>query len=97
MIRRESHYIDLQQKPEEDFGFSFTDEKELVKISEENKALIDQVVDMKKRLRDIKNIFLPLLNNLNKEPDKELIRWPNRKSVLDEQIRSLERLTEIPS
>jgi hypothetical protein len=70
-----------------DFGFSFTNESEL-----SNDVEISNLQDRLKQLRDM---FLPLLENLNKNPDKDMIKWPNRKAVLDKQIKKLKELTNI--
>jgi hypothetical protein len=70
-----------------DFGFTFTNESEL-----SNDVEISNLQDRLKQLRDM---FLPLLENLNKNPDKDMIKWPNRKAVLDKQIKKLKELTNI--
>jgi len=70
-----------------DFGFTFTNESEL-----SNDVKISNLQDRLKQLRDM---FLPLLENLNKNPDKDMIKWPNRKAVLDKQIKKLKELTNI--
>jgi len=90
---KSNQYIDVSSNS--DFGFSFTDEKELVRLSKESSHLIDQVVDLKRRLQAVKIIFLPLLKKLNEDPDKELIRWPDREKILNEQIAKLINLTDL--
>lgn len=74
----------------DDFGFTFTTEDELLQSSTAN-----EVDDMKKRLLSLRLMFLPLLENLNKNPEKEMIKWPNRKQVIDSQIKKLKALTDI--
>jgi hypothetical protein len=74
----------------DDFGFTFTTENELLQSSTAN-----EVDDMKKRLLSLRSMFLPLLENLNKNPEKEMIKWPNRKAVIDSQIKKLKALTDI--
>lgn len=78
--------IDLNNV-EDDFGFTFVDEEEISKSSD--------LDDLKERLTKLRKMFLPLLENLNKNPDKDMIKWPNRKELLDKQIRTLKELTEI--
>jgi hypothetical protein len=51
--------------------------------------------ELKKRLRDIRKTYLPLLQHLAKDPDKPMIKWPNRKDVLDKQIKKMIELTEV--
>lgn len=70
-----------------DFGFSFMSEAEV-----SNEKDLD---DLKNRLSQLRNMFLPLLENLNKNPEKEMIKWPNRKELLDKQIKKLKDLTNI--
>lgn len=70
----------------DDFGFSFASEDEVVSPN---------LDDYRDRLRLIRKTYLPLLQNLNKNHDKEMIKWPNRKEVLDKQIQRLLELTEV--
>jgi hypothetical protein len=72
---------------EEDFGFTFVDGETLTDASE--------VEDLKRRVHELKTMFLPLLQNLNKNPEKDMIKWPNRKELLDKQIKKLLELTNI--
>ena len=74
-----------------DFGFSFHDEEEIVSSS----GVTDEVEVLKKRLRDIRKTYLPLLQHLAKDPDKPMIKWPNRKDILDKQIKKMMELTEV--
>ena len=70
-----------------DFGFTF--------VSEDEVSNLNEVDDLKKRITQLKKMFMPLLINLNKNPDKDMIKWPNRKELLDKQIKLLEELTNI--
>jgi len=72
---------------EEDFGFTFVGEDEISQQSE--------VEDLRRRIIELKKMFLPLLQNLNKNPEKDMIKWPNRKDLLDKQIKKLKELTNI--
>ena len=50
----------------------------------------------KKRKEDllkVEKIIMPLLNNLMKNPDNEYIKWPNRKSVIEKQIKKIVNVT----
>ena len=78
-----------------DFGFSFSDEEEIVSTHTEYASMTEQVEDLKERLHALNKIFLPLLENLIKDPDKPMIKWPNRKEVLDKQIKKMIELTEV--
>lgn len=74
-----------------DFGFSFHDEEEIVTSS----GVTDEVELLKTRLRNVRKTYLPLLQHLAKDPDKPMIKWPNRKDVLDKQIKKMIELTEV--
>jgi hypothetical protein len=74
-----------------DFGFSFHDEEEIVTSS----GVTDEVDLLKNRLRLLRKTYLPLLQHLAKDPDKPMIKWPNRKEILDKQIKKMIELTEV--
>jgi hypothetical protein len=74
-----------------DFGFSFHDEDEIVSSS----GVTDEVEVLKNRLRNVRKTYLPLLQHLAKDPDKPMIKWPNRKDILDKQIKKMIELTEV--
>ena len=85
-------YLDLNDK--NDFGFTFSNEDEVIS----NTVYADlpaQVEDLRHRLQAIKAIYLPFLENLNRDPSKPMIKWENRKEVLDKQIEKLKQLTNI--
>lgn len=60
-----------------DFGFSTHSEQELT-------------VEDKTKLIGLKNMIMPLLVNLMKDPDKDVIRWPNRKQKIEEFIKQID-------
>jgi len=70
-----------------DFGFTFDDETDLTPITGE-------VEDLKNRLQAIRKIYMPLLQNLAKNSDQPIIKWPDRGPVLKKQIDKLTMLTE---
>jgi hypothetical protein len=70
-----------------DFGFTFVDGSELPNETD--------LIDLQNRIRELRNMFLPLLQNLNKNPEKDMIKWPNRKELLDKQIKKLLELTNL--
>lgn len=78
-----------------DFGFTFANEEEVVVETIQYSSLQEQVDDLKKRLQAVNAIFMPLLVNLNRDTDKPMIKWPNRKEVLDKQIVKLKQLTNV--
>jgi hypothetical protein len=95
LTKDKNHYLDLVDKESNDFGFSFADEEELVKVNVQYANLADEVSDLRKRLIALRHVFLPLLENLNREPDKPMIKWIGRKEVIDKQIKNLKDLTDI--
>ena len=64
-----------------DFGFTPVDEDELDTVQEieqkvsESSTTAEQTQD---RLDKLFSAIQPLLNNLKANPEKELIKWPNR-------------------
>ena len=76
----------------DDFGFTFGNEDDIV--AEAIAPTQDEIEDLKKRLEAIRKIYLPLLENLNKNSDQPIIKWPDRGPVLKKQIEKLKMLTE---
>jgi hypothetical protein len=71
----------------QDYGFTFVDGSTL--------PAENDLIDLENRIKELRNMFLPLLENLNKNPEKDMIKWPNRKYLLDKQISKLLQLTDI--
>ena len=88
-IDKNNQYIDLNES--HDFGFTFTDEDEIT--TPVYSSLSEEVDDLKKRLQAVQKIFLPLLENLARDPDKPMIKWPNRKEIIEKQIEKFLELT----
>jgi hypothetical protein len=86
-------YLDFDEG--DDFGFSFANEEEVVTENTHYNSLSEEVEDLKNRLHALQKIFLPLLENLAKDPDKPMIKWPNRKEVIDKQIKKLNQITKV--
>jgi hypothetical protein len=79
-------YLDLDGS--DDFGFSFGEETDLTPITNE-------VEDLKQRLQAVRKIYLPLLENLAKNDDQPIIKWPNRGPVLKKHMDKLKKLTDV--
>ena len=47
----------------------------------------------KEELLNVEKIIMPLLRNLQKNPDDIYIKWPNRKDVIDKQIKKIVAIT----
>lgn len=92
-MTKKNEYLELDE--EDDFGFTFAHEDEIIETNKNYSSLQEEVDDLKKRLAAIHKIFSPLLENLAKDPDKPMIKWPNRKEVIDKQIKKLNTLTKV--
>lgn len=90
----ENNYLSMNDLTN-DFGFTFANEDEVIEANPEYSSLQEEVDDLKKRLQAVQAIFMPLLVNLSKDPDKPMIKWPNRKEVLDKQISKLKAITTV--
>jgi hypothetical protein len=72
---------------EEEWDFGFTSEDEL------KTEVSTQVNDKATALRDI---ILPLLNNLKKNPDKDIIKWEGKSRIkqIDAFIKKMDKIIE---
>ena len=57
----------------------------------EHRTLVEQ--DVAQKLRDVEDLILPLLLNLKKNPEKDMIHWPNRTAIIDKQIEKIKAVT----
>ena len=57
----------------------------------EHRTLIES--DVSSKLRDVEDLVLPLLYNLQKNPEKEYIHWPNRTAIIDKQIEKIKAVS----
>ena len=87
-MANKNEYLDLHDTID-DFGFTTSSEDEL------KGPVTDEVLDLKKRLQAIRKIYMPLLENLAKNPNQEIIKWPNRGPVLQKQMDTLKKLTDV--
>jgi hypothetical protein len=47
----------------------------------------------KAKLKDLESLILPLLYNLMKNPEKPIINWPNRETIIKKQIEKITAIT----
>jgi hypothetical protein len=66
-------------------------EDDNIDLIEQHKQLITKEVCGK--LQELEQLILPLLYNLQKNPDKEYIHWPNRKEIIQKQIERILQVT----
>ena len=67
---------------------------ELLKAREGDTGRVEELEKKRKEdLLKIEKIIMPLLRNLQKNPDDIYIKWPNRKEVIDKQIKKIVAIT----
>ena len=70
-----------------DFGFTLVDEDELDTVHEIEKKVSETsstAESTQDKLDKLFNAIQPLLTNLKKNPEKELIKWPNRLEKIEQ-------------
>lgn len=60
-------------------------------LIEQHKDLLTS--EVRGKLQQVEQLILPLLYNLQKNPDKEYIHWPNRKDIIQKQIEKILQVT----
>lgn len=66
---------------DDDFGFSFADETE-IRQDHVIKAAADLNTELTEKIQQMYDAVIPLLKNLSKNPDQDIIKWPNRKEKI---------------
>mgnify|MGYP003118542969 CR=1 FL=1 len=70
-----------------DFGFSLVDEDELEAVQKATvkvEAATTTSAAAQAKIDQLYNMIMPLLNNLQKNPEKEYVYWPNRVDKLEQ-------------
>lgn len=75
---------------DDDFGFTAVDEEEYTAVIAEKEETVEEY---KERLQQVEKIILPFLMKLIKTSDQPIIKWPNRKTVLEAQVQKILNLT----
>lgn len=82
---------------EETTNISSNLEEKITKLLEVRAGDTSQVEELEKKRKEdlikIEKIIMPLLKNLQKNPDDVYIKWPNRKEVIDKQIKKIVAIT----
>lgn len=60
-------------------------------LIEQHKELVTS--EVRGKLQQVEQLILPLLYNLQKNPEKEYIHWPNRKEIIQKQIEKILQVT----
>jgi hypothetical protein len=55
------------------------------------KSLVEK--DVNEKLKKVEALIMPLFANLLKNPEKDFIKWPNRKPIIEAQISKLLAIT----
>jgi hypothetical protein len=88
----------------EDFGFTFVHEDEIQEEQDKAakaaaeaaafNATFKTAESYKEKLDAVQAIIVPFMQNLMKDPDKVMIRWPNRKEVVEKQLKKILSITK---
>lgn len=86
----------MKKNEEWDFGFTAVDEADLGLSKQNTESLEDEIEFLKSELKntkdsmeDIRKLVMPLLNNLMKNPEKEMILWPDREQKIKQFIKKI--------
>lgn len=75
---------------DDDFGFTAVDEEEYTDVIAEKEETVEEY---KERLQQVEKIIIPFLTKLIKTSDQPIIKWPNRKPILEAQVQKILNLT----
>jgi hypothetical protein len=78
-----------------DFGFTAVDEQELDAVQSkdlEKQALAGSLSECQDRLDKLYRSFQPLLENLQENPEKDYIWWPNRSEKVQQFAKHIEKI-----
>jgi hypothetical protein len=88
----------MKLNDDDDFGFSLVSEQELKKheeylkkkVEEQTQVVAQTAHDLTDKLHGLRNMIMPLLNNLAKDPEKEYILWPDRADKIKAFIKKID-------
>lgn len=80
----------MKEYGDNDFGFTATDEEEYNAVIAEKDETVEEY---KARLKEVEKLIIPFLSKLLKTADQPIIKWPNRKPVIEAQIQKILNLT----
>jgi hypothetical protein len=75
---------------DDDFGFTAEDDADYEAVIAEKEETVEEY---KERLKEVEKLILPFLTKLLKTSDQPIIKWPNRKPVIESQIQKILNLT----
>ena len=82
---------------DDDFGFSLVSESELKAHEEQLKKVVEtqakaveqMTAEVQDKLHGLRDMIMPLLVNLSKDPTKEYILWPDRAAKIQAFIKKV--------
>ncbi len=80
----------IEEYGDDDFGFTAEDEEDYEAVIAEKDETVEEY---KQRLEEVEKLILPFLTKLLKTADQPVIKWPNRKPVIEGQIQKILNLT----
>ena len=75
---------------DDDFGFTAEDDADYESVIAEKDETVEEY---KQRLEQVEKLILPFLTKLLKTADQPIIKWPNRKPVIEAQIQKILNIT----
>ena len=80
----------IEEYGDDDFGFTAEDEEDYEAVIAEKDETVEEY---KQRLQQVEKLIIPFLSKLLKTADQPIIKWPNRKPVIEAQIQKILNLT----
>lgn len=87
---------------DDDFGFSFVSGEELKKhqemlqkkLDEHSEIIEKKTVELQDRLNGLRDLVMPLLKNLTRNPELDYVYWPDRAKKVQEFIDKVNKFVE---
>jgi hypothetical protein len=76
----------------DDFGFTFHNESEIEDQIKKQVSVSEQ--SYKEKLDKVQAIIIPFMKNLMSDPEKVMIRWPNRSEMVEKQLKKILSIIE---
>ena len=80
----------IDEFDDDDFGFTAIDEEEYTDVIAEKEETAEEY---KERLQQVEKLILPFLTKLLKTADQPIIKWPNRRPIIEAQIERILKVT----
>ncbi len=80
----------MSEYGDDDFGFTAEDDADYEAVIAEKEETVEEY---KERLKEVEKLILPFLTKLLKTSDQPIIKWPNRKPIIESQIQKILNLT----